>query len=68
MTETTSDGGQAGTGGQGPLAGLRVVDLSGSLPGALATLFLADAGADVVLVEPPGGSALRRRVDLAVHG
>ncbi|WP_261571305.1 CaiB/BaiF CoA transferase family protein, partial [Frankia gtarii] len=68
MTETTFDVGQAGSAGQGPLAGLRVIDLSGSLPGALATLFLADAGADVVLVEPPGGSALRRRVDWPVLG
>ncbi|EIV92037.1 putative acyl-CoA transferase/carnitine dehydratase [Frankia sp. QA3] len=68
MTETTSVAGQAGPAGQGPLAGLRVIDLSGSLPGALATLFLADAGADVLLVEPPGGSALRRRVDWPVLG
>ena len=44
----------------GPLAGLVVIDLSTTLPGAQATQFLADAGADVILVEPPGGSALRR--------
>jgi len=43
-----------------PLAGLRVVDLSTTLPGALATQFLADAGADVILVERPGGSPLRK--------
>lgn len=43
----------------GPLAGLVVVDLSTTLPGAQATQFLADAGADVILVEPPGGSPLR---------
>ncbi|HVV10518.1 CaiB/BaiF CoA transferase family protein [Amycolatopsis sp.] len=42
-----------------PLAGLTVIDLSTTLPGAQATQFLADAGADVVLVEPPGGSPLR---------
>ncbi|MCU1600921.1 MAG: hypothetical protein JWO22_1630, partial [Frankiales bacterium] len=41
------------------LEGLRVVDLSRTLPGALATQFLADAGADVLLVEPPSGSPLR---------
>jgi crotonobetainyl-CoA:carnitine CoA-transferase CaiB-like acyl-CoA transferase len=45
--------------GQAPLAGLLVVDLSTTLPGAQATQFLADAGADVILVEPPGGSPLR---------
>lgn len=43
----------------GPLAGLTVVDLSTTLPGATATQFLADAGADVVQVEPPAGSPLR---------
>jgi len=45
--------------GQGPLAGLTVVDLSTTLPGAQATQFLADAGADVILVEGPEGSPLR---------
>lgn len=44
----------------GPLAGLVVIDLSTTLPGAQATQFLADAGADVILVEPLGGSPLRR--------
>ena len=43
----------------GPLAGLRVIDLSTTLPGAQATQFLADAGADVIGVEPPGGGPLR---------
>ncbi|MBH0118403.1 CoA transferase, partial [Rhodococcus sp. CX] len=43
-----------------PLAGLVVVDLSTTLAGAQATQFLADAGADVVMVEPRGGSPLRR--------
>jgi crotonobetainyl-CoA:carnitine CoA-transferase CaiB-like acyl-CoA transferase len=42
-----------------PLAGISVVDLSATLPGAFATQFLADSGADVILVEPPGGSPLR---------
>jgi crotonobetainyl-CoA:carnitine CoA-transferase CaiB-like acyl-CoA transferase len=44
-----------------PLAGLTVVDLSGSIAGAYATQFLADSGADVLLVEPPEGSPLRSR-------
>ena len=43
----------------GPLAGLTVIDLSTTLPGAQATQFLADAGADVILVEGPQGSPLR---------
>ena len=45
--------------GPGPLAGLLVVDLSTTLPGAQATQFLADAGADVIAVEGPEGSPLR---------
>lgn len=42
-----------------PLAGLRVVDLSWGLAGALTTLVLADEGAEVIRVEPPGGDVLR---------
>ena len=45
--------------GAGPLVGLRVLDLSNSPAGAQATQTLADFGADVVQVEPPGGSPLR---------
>jgi crotonobetainyl-CoA:carnitine CoA-transferase CaiB-like acyl-CoA transferase len=43
----------------GPLAGLRVLDLSNSPAGAQASQTLADFGAEVLCVEPPGGSALR---------
>ncbi|MFJ9379653.1 CaiB/BaiF CoA transferase family protein [Streptomyces sp. NPDC101455] len=45
--------------GEGPLHGIVVIDLSTTLPGAQATQFLADAGADVILVEPPEGNRLR---------
>ena len=43
--------------GEGPLAGLRVVDCSEGIAGALASRLLADLGADVVLVEAPHGEA-----------
>lgn len=43
-----------------PLDGLTVVDLSSTVPGAQATRFLADCGAEVIGVERPGGSPARR--------
>ena len=51
-------------GGNGPLGHLRVVDLT-DLRGALAGRMLADLGAEVVKVEPPGGDAGRLRAPFA---
>jgi len=42
-----------------PLAGLLVVELACDLAGAYTAKLFADHGADVVLVEPPGGSPWR---------
>jgi crotonobetainyl-CoA:carnitine CoA-transferase CaiB-like acyl-CoA transferase len=52
MSEPTSSPSEA-------LKGLRVVNLSRSLGGAFVGQFFADFGAEVVLVEPPGGHPLR---------
>ncbi|MFC4376020.1 CaiB/BaiF CoA transferase family protein [Nocardia halotolerans] len=41
------------TAGQGPLAGIKVVELAGIGPGPHAALLLADLGADVVRVQRP---------------
>jgi alpha-methylacyl-CoA racemase len=44
-----------------PLEGIRVIDFSTLLPGPLATLLLAEAGAEVIKIERPGdGDEMRR--------
>jgi crotonobetainyl-CoA:carnitine CoA-transferase CaiB-like acyl-CoA transferase len=44
----------------GALDGVRILDLSGGIAGPLGVLQLAEHGADVVKIEPPGGSTARR--------
>jgi crotonobetainyl-CoA:carnitine CoA-transferase CaiB-like acyl-CoA transferase len=48
----------------GLLAGLRVLDLSVWRPGPYATQLLAEIGADVLKIEPPGGDPMRAYPEL----
>src|ERR1700728_4346764 len=62
MTDRSSEEGDLRGGGHSStsaLGGLRVVDFSNTLVGTQISQLLADFGADVVHVEPPGGSVLR---------
>jgi crotonobetainyl-CoA:carnitine CoA-transferase CaiB-like acyl-CoA transferase len=42
-----------------PLSGILVIDFTTLLPGPLATLMLAEAGAEVIKIERPGGETMR---------
>ncbi len=42
-----------------PLSGILVLDFTTLLPGPLATLLLAEAGAEVIKIERPGGEDMR---------
>ena len=43
----------------GALDGVRILDLSWGIAGPLGVLLLAEQGADVIKVEPPGGDPFR---------
>ena len=51
----------------GALDRIRVIDFGQYLPGPLATMLLADAGADVIRVDPPGGPLWRHRANVILQ-
>ncbi|HST97357.1 MAG TPA: CoA transferase, partial [Geodermatophilus sp.] len=52
-------GGHAVPPSQGPLAGLTVVELTSTFLGPYCAVLMAQMGARVVKVEPPGGDIIR---------
>ncbi|MBI4299780.1 MAG: CoA transferase [Chloroflexi bacterium] len=46
--------------GQGALGGIRIIEFGEGMAASYAGMLLSDMGAEVVKVEPPGGSAVRR--------
>jgi crotonobetainyl-CoA:carnitine CoA-transferase CaiB-like acyl-CoA transferase len=52
---------------QGPLAGVRVLDLSAYIAGPYGCTLLADQGAEVLKIEPPGGDNLRHYPSTLTH-
>ncbi|KKL76851.1 hypothetical protein LCGC14_2040770 [marine sediment metagenome] len=56
MTDHAQNGQPRG----GTLEGVKVIDLTMMLAGPFASMMLADQGADVIKVEPPGGDNTRR--------
>lgn len=52
----------------GPLSGVRIIDLTSMISGPMATLTLADQGADVIKVEAPNGGDFARKVATRRNG
>jgi crotonobetainyl-CoA:carnitine CoA-transferase CaiB-like acyl-CoA transferase len=52
----------------GPLAGIRVLDLTRLVPGAVCSLLLADLGAEIIKVEAPGAGDYMRQVGPPLRG
>ncbi len=52
----------------GPLTGFRIVELAGIGPAPMATMMLADMGAEVIRIERPGAQPLSQKTDVSLRG
>jgi len=66
IDETTTSGTAAAP--TGPLAGIKVIDMSVMIAGPLAAMILGDQGADVVKVESPGMGDMMRHLGSNKNG
>ena len=53
---------------QGPLTGLKVIDLTLVLSGPFATMWMATMGAEVIKVENPGETDVTRTYHPGING
>lgn len=53
---------------KGPLAGVRIIDFTRLLPGPLATMFLADMGAEIIKIEDPDSPDYVRDFEPQING
>src|SRR5579872_1581235 len=52
---------------KGPLSGIKVLDLSSYIAAPYGTTLLADLGAEVLKIQPPGGDTLRHYPSTLPH-
>ena len=52
----------------GPLSGVRIIELAGIGPGPFCGMMLSDMGAEVIRIDRPAKSSVRRTIDVLARG